>query len=50
MLSGNAPLWKVIVSEGVYGTIKDHVEVKEIPWGNQQLYSIVSVEEGIINV
>jgi len=50
MLSGNAPLWKVIVSEGVYDTIKDHVEVKGIPWGKEQLYSIVSVEEGIINV
>jgi hypothetical protein len=50
VLSGNAPLWKVIVSEGIYDTIKDHVEVKGIPWGNEQLYSIVSVEEGIINV
>lgn len=50
ILSGNAPLWKVIVSEGVYDTIKEHVEVKGIPLGSEQLYSIVSVEEGIISV
>ena len=50
MLSGNAPVWRVIVSDAVYDTIKGHVEVKKIPWGNEQLYSIVSVEEGLINV
>ncbi len=50
ILSGKAPLWKVIVSEDIYDTIRDHVEVKEIPLGNEQLYSILSVEEGIINV
>lgn len=50
LISGNASLWKVVVSQGVYDAIKDHVEVKGIPWENRQLYSIVSVEEGIVNV
>lgn len=50
IISGNAPLWKVMVSSGVYDTVKDHVEARAVPLGGEELYSIVSVEEGIVNV
>jgi len=49
-ISTNAGLWKIMVSEGIYEIIRDHVEVKGISEGDKLLYSIVSVEEGIVNI
>jgi len=49
-ISENAGLWKIMVSEDIYETIRDHVEVKGISEGDRLLYSIVSVEEGIVSI
>jgi hypothetical protein len=45
-----APLWKVLVSKGLYSSISDYVEAKELGLSNKTFFSIVAVEEGIIQV
>ncbi len=47
-ISGEAPLWKVIVSPEVYKTVSKHVEVSELALNHGKLFSIVGVEEGVI--
>ncbi|MFI5322697.1 MAG: adenylate/guanylate cyclase domain-containing protein [Thermodesulfobacteriota bacterium] len=46
-ISTVAPVWRVIVSSGVYDTVKDYVEARELKLGNDTYYSIVGIEEGI---
>jgi class 3 adenylate cyclase len=47
-ISTVAPIWRVIVSSGVYDIVKDFVEARELKLGNESYYSIVGVEEGIV--
>ncbi|GIW47996.1 MAG: hypothetical protein KatS3mg078_1873 [Deltaproteobacteria bacterium] len=45
-----APVWKVVVSSEVYKQIEDFVDAKEIGIGDKSFFSIVAVEEGVIQV
>lgn len=47
-ISEDAPLWKVIVSPEVYRKVSNHVEVNELPLDHGKLFSIIGVEEGVI--
>ncbi|HEX9830594.1 MAG TPA: adenylate/guanylate cyclase domain-containing protein [Thermodesulfobacteriota bacterium] len=49
-LSENAPLWKVIVSAEVYRKVSKHVEVNELYLSHGKHFSIVGVEEGVIQL
>lgn len=47
-ISGDAPLWKVIISPEVYRRVSKHVEANELSLNHGKLFSIVGVEEGVI--
>jgi class 3 adenylate cyclase len=49
-ISKDAPLWKVLVSSEVYELVSDYVDAKEIDVEHGTSFSIVAVEEGIIQV
>lgn len=46
----NSDIWKVQVSEQLYEIVRDHVEVKENTVDSKTVYSIVGVEEGVIEL
>ena len=46
----DAPLWKVLVSSEVYKLVSDYVDAKEVDVEHGTSFSIVAVEEGVIQV
>ncbi|NIP30341.1 MAG: hypothetical protein GTO02_09710, partial [Candidatus Dadabacteria bacterium] len=42
--------WKILVSGEFYKSIKEYVEVKEEKVSNSSYFSIVGVEEGVVNL
>ncbi len=49
-ISKDAPLWKVLVSSEVYKLISDYVDAKEIEVKQGTSFSILAVEEGVIQL
>ncbi len=49
-ISQDAPLWKVLVSSEVYKLVSDYVDAKEVAVEHGTSFSIVAVEEGVIQV
>lgn len=43
------PSWKLNLAESVYNSVKDHVEVTPLEIGSDRHYSVITVEEGVIN-
>ena len=43
-----APQWNILVSSDLYGSISDYVQVKEFPTENGSLFSIMSVDEEVM--
>jgi class 3 adenylate cyclase len=46
----NASEWKLLLSEDVYASVKDYVEVMPQDIGSHAHYSVLTVEEGVINL
>jgi hypothetical protein len=46
----DAPLWKVLVSSDIYKSVSDYVDAKELSANRGTSFSIVAVEEGVIQV
>ena len=46
----NASEWKLLLSEDVYSSVKDYVEVMPTENGSSSHYSVLTVEEGVINL
>lgn len=42
--------WKLMLSPNVYSSVKDYVEVTPPPNGKHSNYSVVTVEQGVINI
>ncbi len=46
----SASQWKLLLSEDVYASVKDYVEVMPQDIGSSAHYSVLTVEEGVINL
>jgi class 3 adenylate cyclase len=46
----SASQWKLLLSEDVYASVKDYVEVMPQDVGSSAHYSVLTVEEGVINL
>jgi hypothetical protein len=46
----STPCWKLNLAEDVYNSVKQHVQVAPSQYGAEKYYSVITVEEGIINI
>jgi len=46
----STPCWKLNLAENVYNSVKQHVEVTPLQHGSEKYYSVVTVEEGVVNL
>ncbi len=47
-ICSNASEWKLVLSEGVYSSVRDYVEVMPPQNGSHTHYSVLTVEEGVL--